>query len=225
MPRLLLFDVDMTLLWSGGAGTKAMNLAFQELFGLPDGFANVEFSGRTDRAICLDALRLHVIEGDHEALLERFKQRYQRLLPETLRRTEGHLMPGIGDLLEALGHRDGVRLGLATGNFRRGAELKLAHYGIDRFFLDGGFGDDSEDRAELVRAAIERLADGVSPRDVLVIGDTPHDVASARANGAVAVAVATGPHSQEELTRCGADLVFPSFADWQKAAAILLGET
>lgn len=221
--RVLLFDIDNTLLWSGGAGTQAMNRAFYDMFGIEDGFARVEFSGRTDRYIFAEALRQHGIRGDEPALLREFRERYCALLPQALREKQGRLMPGFPHLLEALAARPGVRLGLATGNFRESAYLKLRHYGLDRFFPDGAFGEESENRDDIVRLALARLADGASPSDVLVIGDTPHDVASALANGVVAVAVATGRHSLEELRQAGAHILFPDFSDWQEAARTLLG--
>jgi len=223
VPRLLLFDVDNTLLWSGGAGSRAMGLAFHDLFGIDDGFKRVEFSGRTDRYILAEALRQHGVGGDyaqHEAL---FRERYYAYLPQALREGQGKLMPGFPMLLEDLSRRPGVRLGLATGNFSRGAQLKLARYGIDGYFSDGAFGEESEDRSVIVRRALERLGEGLSPAEVMVIGDTPHDVSSAKACDVVAVGVATGRNTVDELRGCGADLVFEDFSDWRRAAATLTG--
>ena len=222
MPKLVLFDIDNTLLWSGGAGGKAMNLAFRDLFGIDDGFARVEFSGRTDRSIFAEGLRLHRIQGDEDVLLQQFMEQYFSLLPTALSETTGRLMPGFPQLLEALQRRLDVWLGLATGNFRRSGYLKLARYGVDSFFPDGGFGEESEERADIVRAAVERLAPGLDMTDVVVVGDTPHDVDSALAWGAVAVGVATGRHSVDDLKACGAHLTFSDFADWEGTADALL---
>ncbi len=221
MTRLLLFDVDNTLLWSGGAGSMAMGLAFHDLFGVQDGFKRVEFSGRTDRYILSEALRLHGIDGDYEAHQARFLERYYTHLPQALRERQGKLMPGFPALLDGLAGRPEVRLGLATGNFSRAAQLKLAHYGIDGYFSGGGFGEESEDRAVIVRRAIERLGEGLPSVEAVVIGDTPHDISSAKANGAIAVGVATGSNPVDELRELGADLVFEDFADWREAAARL----
>lgn len=141
MSRVVLFDIDNTLLYTGGAGSFAMNLAFNELFGIADGFARVEFSGRTDLWIFEQGLLEHGIEG---ARLDEFTSRYYELLPEALRQREGYLMPGFPQLLEAL--RDaGAPLGLATGNFSEGARIKLEYYGIAEYFKGGGFGEVSLD--------------------------------------------------------------------------------
>lgn len=221
MPRLLLFDIDNTLLWSGGAGMMAMSLAFHDLFGIEDGFKSVEFSGRTDCYILAEALRQHGIGDDCAQHQARFMERYCSHLPQALRERQGRLMPGFPMLLEELSRHPEVRLGLATGNFSRSAHLKLAHFGIDRYFSDGAFGEDSEDRTVIVRRALEKMAEGLSPAEVMVIGDTPHDVSSAKACDAVAVAVATGRNTADELRDCGADLVFEDFSDWRQAAATL----
>ena len=223
MTRLLLFDVDNTLLWSGGAGGKAMGLAFRDLFGIEDGFKRVEFSGRTDRYILTTALRQHGIDGDFDEHQVRFLERYYTHLPQALREREGKLMPGFPALLEDLSGRPDIRLGLATGNFSHAAQLKLAHYGIDGYFSGGGFGEESEDRAVIVRRAIERLGEGLPSAEAVIIGDTPHDVSSAKANGAIAVGVATGTNSVEELRESGADLVFQDFTDWRLAVATMTG--
>jgi len=221
--RLVLFDVDNTLLWSGGAGSLAMGRAFRDLFGIEDGFKAIEFSGRTDRYILAEALRRAGINGVYERHQERFLERYYSHLPQTLAEMQGRLMPGFPELLEALAAEPEVRLGLATGNFSRAAGFKLAHYGIDRYFGGGGFGEESEDRSVIVRNAVERLGAGLPGAEAVVIGDTPHDVSSARANGALAVAVATGGHSAEQLRDSGADLVFDDFSDWRGAASTLAG--
>ena len=223
MARLLLFDVDNTLLWSGGAGSRAMGLAFRDLFGIEDGFKRVEFSGRSDRYILAEALRQHDIGGDYAQHETRFLERYCAYLPQALRELQGGLMPGFPMLLDALGRRPGVRLGLATGNFSQGAQLKLARYGIDGYFSGGAFGEESEDRTVIVRRALERLGEGLPAAEAMVIGDTPHDISSARACGAVAVGVATGHNTVDELRRCGAALVFEDFSDWRRAAAMLTG--
>ena len=225
MATFFLFDVDKTLVDSGGAGGRAMNLAFAQLFGIDEGFAGIGLAGRTDTAIFRDAVGVHGLDGEFPALLARFQETYCSILPSTLAESEGYVLPGVRELLAGLRATPGAFLGLATGNFHEAARLKLARFDLYDFFLAGGYGDDSEDRAELVAIAIERLAaasgeDG--PREVYVIGDTPLDIAAAQANGARSLAVATGFFSADELTAAGAGLVFPDFSSWQAVLDALL---
>ncbi len=220
-PTVVLFDIDNTILWTGGAGSRAMALAFRDLYGIEDGFRGVEFSGRTDTAIFRDALRAHgLLDGHFEEELRRFKEAYFARLPFTLRSaTGGGVYPGIRELAERLRER-GAAVGLETGNFRESGLLKLRHFGVDALFRDGGFGDDAEDRAELVRIAIRRLQpDGDA--DVYVVGDTPHDIAAAKANGAFALGVATGKSSVAELRAAGADAAVPDCSDVDAVLRIL----
>jgi len=228
LPRLFLFDIDNTLLNSGGAGANAMTLAFHEVFGVADAFAGVEYTGRSDIAIFRDAALAHHldVDGAFPELLARFRETYLRLLPEALRKTTGRVMPGIPEVLGALEKTPATHLGLATGNFSRSARLKLEYYGLGRYFRAGGFGEDSEQRDEIVARAIERLAalaGEEGPYRTFVIGDTPLDVAAALANGAAAVGVATGTFSADSLMEAGAALVFPDLSHWQDVVATLLG--
>ncbi|HWO94341.1 MAG TPA: HAD family hydrolase, partial [Dehalococcoidia bacterium] len=138
MTALVLFDIDNTLLYTGGAGSAAMRLAFADVFGIPDGFAKVEFQGRTDRLILRDALRIHGLpDAALDARFDDFRAAYLVHLARLLEEYEGHLKPGLPDLLECLS-RAGLRLGLATGNVREGAFRKLRHYGLDGYFERGG---------------------------------------------------------------------------------------
>jgi phosphoglycolate phosphatase-like HAD superfamily hydrolase len=226
--RVLLFDIDNTLLYSGGAGSLAMTQVFREMFGIDDGFAGIEFSGRTDRFILKAALDTNAIEDEFEGCLEAFVDGYYALLPRILAEKQGTLMPGFPELLAALSRTEGVKLGLATGNFSGGARHKLTHYGIEDFFLNGvgligGFGEESLDRADVVKVAISSIGAKAALEDVLVIGDTPKDIASALDNGVVAVGVATGSYGVNELRDSGAHLVFEDFSDWERAAGVLSG--
>jgi len=227
LARLFLFDVDNTLLNSGGAGAQAMTLAFEEVFGVADAFAGIEYTGRSDIAIFRDAALAHNldVDGHLPELLGRFRESYFRVLPQTLRQTTGRVMPGMPEVLAALEETPGAHLGLATGNFSLSARLKLEYYGLDRFFQTGGFGEDSDDRTQIVAQGIERLAalaGDRGPHRTVVIGDTPLDVAAALANGVVAVGVATGTFSLQALKDAGAALVFPDFSRWQDVTAALL---
>ena len=224
MNRLILFDIDNTLLYTGGAGTVAFEIAFREMFGIKDGFARVEFSGRTDLYIFAEGLRQHGIQGGHDKYLGEFLTRYYSHLGRNLGERNGHLMPGFPQLLEALSQRDGIRMGLATGNFSQAAWMKLEHYGIKQYFSGGIFGEVSIDRSEMVRLGLGEIVRELRPEDVVIIGDTPHDVSSALDNGLVAVGVATGNYSVDQLRESGAQMVFQDFSDWQGAAARLSGE-
>jgi len=225
LAKLFLFDVDKTLVDSRGAGGRAMNLAFAQLFGIDQGFAGIDFAGRTDTAIFRDAVGVHRLDGHFPALLARFQEAYYSMLPSTLAEVQAYALPGVRELLAGLQAAPGAFLGLATGNFREAARLKLGRFGLYDLFQAGGYADDSEDRAELVAVAIERLAevsgeDGL--REVYIIGDTPLDIAAAQANGARSVAVATGFFSADQLTAAGAGLVFPDFSSWQVVLDALL---
>jgi len=224
MLKLLLFDVDGTLILTGGAGIRAMNLAFAELFGVESGLADVEVAGRIDTAILRAALTKHGITYESfSEIVERFRDAYCRHLAQTLvEAKDGRVLPGVRELLVALHSKPGVRLSLATGNFRRGAEIKLSYYGLWHFFDDGAFGEDTEARADLIGVAKRELVDeGQESSGVYVFGDTVHDVEAAHANDAIAVAVATGFTSEETLRVAQPDFLFPDFSDWRGVLAAL----
>lgn len=212
----MLFDIDGTLLASGGAGRAAMEEALLQVFGLERLRGRVEFSGRTDRAISSDLLQLHEVEVT-PANLQRFLSTYLQLLPGHLAQNQGQVLPGILALLQVLGQRDDAILGLLTGNIREGARRKLHHYGLAHHFRFGGYGDHHLDRCDVAREALAELhrhIDGSVPNDrVWVIGDTPLDVRCARAIGAQAVAVATGWHSMEELAAEKPDYLLKDLSD------------
>jgi phosphoglycolate phosphatase len=222
MLKLLLFDIDGTLVLTGGAGIRAMNLAFAELFGVESGLADVEVAGRIDMAILRAALAKHniVCEAFPETV-ERFRDVYCRHLARTLvEAKDGRVLPGVRELLSAVRSKPDVLLSLATGNFRRGAELKLSYYGLWQYFDDGVFGDTHEDRAELIAVAKRNLLpDGRGA--VYVVGDTVHDIEAARANGAIAVAVASGFTSEEALRAATPDFLFHDLSDWHGVLAKL----
>ena len=220
MRKLLLFDIDGTLVLTGKAGLRGMNRALHEVFGQPRALEGIPVAGRTDWAILTDAVRLYGRELD-EALLDDLRARYVACLAEEIEHTgEGTkaVMPGIRPALDALAERDDVLVGLLTGNFIEGARVKLGHFDLWRYFRFGAFGDDAADRNLLVPVAVGRARafgwPDVAASDVIVIGDTPADVACAHAAGATAVAVATGGSSVEELRATGAEFVFEDLADY-----------
>jgi len=213
---LCLFDIDGTLLLKASAAhAQAVVEAMGEVYGLagrPDG--PLQAAGRTDLEIArqlalLGGITAERFDDGRDDFRVAASEAYARLVPDDL---SAHVAPGIVEVLEALAARDGVRLAVLTGNLEPIAHLKLARAGLGRFFErgQGGFGSDHEDRTEL--PAIARARAGGYPRaDTVIIGDTPRDIACARADGVRCVAVATGPYSAAELD--GADVVLESAHD------------
>lgn len=214
---ILLFDIDGTLVRTGGAGKAAMEAALCEEFGVALSAEEVPYSGRTDRAIGRDLLTAHRLDPS-PANQDRLVDGYLSRLPGRLAALGGEVCPGIRELLARLHGRADLGVGLLTGNVRRGAQLKLGHFGLwdDHFPLGGGFGDDHESRDDLARAAVRGLREWYDfrPEDVWVIGDTPLDIQCARAVGAKVVGVATGWHELSELA--AADVALPDLADWSR---------
>ena len=214
--NICLFDIDGTLLNSGGAGKAALEGALLGEFGLAALQGQVPYSGRTDRAIIRDLLRLHDIAESPDCW-ERLVSGYLRRLPACLRTHQGRVLPGIEALLKELAGRQEVAVGLLTGNLRAGARLKLGHYGLFDYFAFGGFGDRHWERDDVARealAAVQAHLNGrASPERIWVVGDTPLDVQCARAIGAKVAAVATGWHSLAELAASGPDLLLTDLSD------------
>jgi phosphoglycolate phosphatase-like HAD superfamily hydrolase len=226
MRAVCLFDIDGTLLTTGGAGQLAMERALAHLFGIEQIDGEILAAGRTDRAITSDLFAANGVELT-DAAWDRFLSEYLRQLPETLRELPGRVLPGVVSLLEKLAARDDVSLGLLTGNFRDGATIKLRHYAIDQHFEYGGFGDDHRDRDDVARVAFAqaelRLQRRLNREQVWVIGDTPSDVRCARAIGARAVAVATGIYSQAELEQTRPDMLFRDLEDFNPLLERMIG--
>lgn len=223
-PKLVLFDIDGTLLTSGGAGERALHLAVKEAFGIDDGLGGIEIAGRTDSGIARQIFAAHGIEPSPQNLAHLFDC-YLHHLALLLPQLQGRLLPGIIPLLDALHARDDVVLGLLTGNLQRGAELKLTHYGVWHYFEFGAFADDHHDRNELGRFAAARASEKHGAEfpvgRIFVLGDTPHDVSCARAFGAKAIAVATGRHTRKELAACAPDAVFDDLENLESVLAAL----
>lgn len=214
--KLLLFDIDGTLIHSGGAGKIAMERAFEKVYGVPDAFGNTQLMGRTDPSILREVLDKQGLAWT-ESETEKFREFYFWFLEEELEkpRQGKRLCPGILPLLSSLQNKHDLELGLLTGNWRYGGQLKLRHFGIDGFFKIGAFADDSIRREDLVPIAMERYYNTGGIRlekgDVFVIGDTPLDIRCARPHGVRIVAVATGAHSLEQLKAENPDHAFENF--------------
>jgi len=227
--RLFLFDVDGTLVTARGAGRAAFGRALQATYGTPGAVDVYDFRGKTDPRIVWDLMRG---AGLDDAAITRGLDAFFAAYLEELRRAIGdgsrvQVMPGVAAVVSALAARDDALVGLLTGNIEAGARLKLAPTGLWPLFSVGAFGSDDMDRRRLPAIARAR-ARLVAGRDfpfarVTIIGDTPLDVDCARACGAVAVAVATGQHPQEELAACEPDHIFADFTDVARALAALTG--
>jgi phosphoglycolate phosphatase len=216
--KIVLFDIDGTLIRTGRAGSRAMNRAFEDLFGVPRAFDEIPMAGRTDRGILEEgAERAGVKLGDRN--VQRFRDRYYQRLVEALGEPspDKRVLPGVRTLLDTLAVREDIFLALLTGNCEQGARIKLEHFDLWEFFRGGAYGDDVADRNALFGMAMTRVFDcGVGPvraHDVIVIGDTVLDVACAKAAGARSVAVATGPSGVGALQAAGADVVMEDLRD------------
>ncbi len=208
--RLLLFDIDGTLIHSGGAGVHALKSAFTERFGVIDDLHDIEIAGMTDSGIVVSILNKHKIPATNENI-SGFLDSYVHFLSLELPRRVGRLLPGVLELLEKLKSRPHLVLALLTGNVSRGAQLKLEHYGVWHFFEFGAFADDHHDRNRLGTVARARAKEKhgrqFSASEIDVIGDTPRDIACGKAFGARTIAVATGTWSRDQLAKYQPDFL------------------
>lgn len=221
---VILFDVDSTLVSCGGAGRAAMSAALRAMVGHDDAL-DFSFAGGTDRAIARRALEGSGRAAD-DAAIDDFLARYLALLPAALDESARYrVLPGVTAVLDALEGREGVALGLGTGNVEAGAQIKLRRGGLWERFAFGGFGSDHEERARLIATGAARGAArlGVARAEcrVVVVGDTEKDVAAALANGAECVGVATGPTDVAALYAAGATAAFEDLADPRVLAYVL----
>ncbi len=225
-PLVLLFDLDGTLVRTGGAGVRAFERGFVEALGWAGALDGLSMAGRTDPSIAQEAARRRIGRDLSEPELAAVFAHYLACLPGELAAAPAYrVLPGVREFLEA--HRDdpGTRLGLGTGNLEPGAHLKLARGGLDGYFAFGGYGSDARERTELLRVGIRRaeagLGERVPPERVVVIGDTPLDIAAGRAVGARTLSVATGPYAPAVLAEAGADAVFEDLGDLAAVVARL----
>ena len=209
--HILFFDIDGTMLSTGGAGQRAMELALVEEFRIRFPFEDVLTAGRTDCGIADEIFSKYQLE-DSPKERHRFMSSYLERLPECLKTLPGALLPGVTELLDQLHKLDNVHLSLLTGNYVEGAWIKLRHFGIDHYFQSGGYGDDHPHRDDVAKLALhnvcEHLNRQVDGHDACVIGDTPADIRCARAINARAAAVATGVYSRNQLSPYSPDHLF-----------------
>lgn len=226
---LFLFDIDGTLINSSRIGRAALGRALLDVFNTMGALDTYEFAGKTDRRIVRD---LMMAEGwSSEAIESRLPELDERMAEagRVLFTTETiWACPGIPSLLDTLQLRDGVTLGLLTGNIRHTTPLKLRAAGIDpSLFIDGAYGSDSLDRNDLFEIAVDRVRRTTGLEftgdDVIIIGDTPADIRCAREGGGKAVAVATGPFTAELLGSYQPDYLFADLANTEEVVKVLLG--
>lgn len=227
--RVVLFDLDETLLTSGGAGRRALERAVREVAGVAAPLDIVPYAGRTDPAILRDLLTALGLAATADRMAAIFERYVARLDEEMGRGSSGRLLPGAAETIAALSGRPGVHPGVLTGNIAAGARIKMRPFGLVERLPFGAFGDDAPERPDLLPIALERwrawMGNGCGPacdmRDVYVVGDTVHDVAVARAWGARAVAVGTGRRQpRQALLEARPDFFFEDLA----AAAPLIEE-
>jgi len=213
---LFLWDIDGTLIASGGAGMLALQTGLRHALGIEGALDDIDFAGRTDRWIVrriFDKFRVPHNEENFTRLIDG----YIAALPAALANPRARVLPGVREILAAAAARDDVAQGLLTGNLRRGAQTKLGHHGLWEFFPFGGFADDGELRNDIsphaLRRAHEHARITFAPECVWVIGDTPHDIECGRVIGARTLAVATGSHTVAQLVHHQPDAVLPDLAD------------
>ncbi len=213
--RLVLFDIDGTLIDSGGAGVRSLDLAMKELFSIENGFQGISMAGKTDTQIIKEGLMKHDLSpnGGIDAVINA----YLKHLKREIQNDRKHVKPGIYEVLEELRPLQDLGLGLLTGNLEQGARIKLEPFKLNDYFLTGAFGSDDEDRNNLLPIAVKRFKELFRKRieidNCIIVGDTPRDVECAHIYGAICIGVATGPYSYATLSEAGADYVVHDLSD------------
>jgi len=216
--KVFLFDIDQTLINTGGAGLRGLDRACLKLFGLQNAMEGISPHGKTDPAIVREILRRKLgSETPTNTDIASILDSYTSFLKEEVHTSATYrVLPGVQTLLDQLAARGDVLVGLATGNIELGARIKLERGGLNPYFSFGGFGSDAEDRTELVRKAAEKAAHKnggfIAPSNIFVIGDTPLDIDAGNRAGFKTVGVATGSYSVEQLLACGAMIAVSDLA-------------
>jgi phosphoglycolate phosphatase-like HAD superfamily hydrolase len=207
--RLVLFDIDGTLIDSGGAGVRALDLSMKELFAVENAFQGISMAGKTDTQIIREGLVKHELSTDKT--IDAVINAYLRYLAQEINNDRKHVKPGIYEILVELQTLSNVGMGLLTGNLEKGARIKLEPFGLNEYFPSGAFGSDDEDRNNLLPIAVKRFEKlsrmEIEISECIVVGDTPRDVECAHIYGAICIGVATGPYSYDILVEAGADYV------------------
>jgi phosphoglycolate phosphatase len=225
---LVLFDIDGTLIDTGGAGMRALDRVFAELYERPGVFANYSFSGKVDQRILKDAFQQLWQRDPTLAEMGTVRSGYLQRLDEELAATPQlyKVLPGVRELLDSL-RSEGIATGLATGNLAEGAERKLVLGNLWQYFPFGGYGSDHEQRGELTRIGIERARQhtgtNYAPEDVVIVGDSPLDIKAARYNDARVIGVLTGWDPPESMVSAKPDLLLDDLSDTDAVMAFVLG--
>jgi len=213
--RLVLFDIDGTLIDSGGAGVRSLDLALNDLFSIENGFHGISMAGKTDTQIIKEGIIKHGLSAN--GTIDAVIKAYLNYLRREINNDRKHVKPGIYEVLEELKPLQDLGLGLLTGNIEEGARIKLEPFRLNEYFPAGAFGSDDEDRNNLLPIAVKRFEElfqqKIEADNCIIVGDTPRDVECAHIYGAMCIAVATGPYSYDDLIEAGADYVVHDLSD------------
>ncbi|MFT3869605.1 MAG: haloacid dehalogenase-like hydrolase [Nibricoccus sp.] len=216
MKTLLLWDIDCTLIDSGGAGERGLRFSLKHEFGIEDDFAWLEYFGRTDLWIARTILEHHFGRAS-AGEIRRFLDGYLKGLSQEMHNPRARVLPGVAEIVRHVASQPDIAQGLLTGNLQSGAQIKLSHLQLWSSFPFGAFADDAEDRNDLGPHALRRASSyhgrQFTPDQVFVIGDTPHDIACGKAVGARTIAVATGRYSLEQLRSHGPTAALHDLSD------------
>lgn len=222
--RLLLWDIDATLVTTAGAGDQALKRVIVERYGVHDDLHDIEIAGRTDTAIARSILRKYEVVESSENV-GAFLNDYLAQLGELLPQLDGRVLPGVREILDRMRAKSNRILALLTGNLRRGAQLKLERYGLWDYFAFGAFADDHHDRNELGafarKRALEMHGHEFAAAHIDVIGDTGHDIACGKVFGARTIAVETGSWTRAQLAECDPDFLFHDLSEVDEVFATL----
>lgn len=227
--RLILFDVDGTLIDSGGAGRRSLNSSFFELTGIKEGIKGIIPDGMTDPMIILEMFRKRLGRDPTATEFKKMKSLYLHTLREEVYLSKDYkVLSGVYKLLKKLSRDKRFLLGLGTGNFEEGAKIKLGRANLNRFFPFGGFGSDSIDRVEIIKIGSKRgkklsLSEDMEVEAVFIVGDTPYDIRAGKQAGVETIAVASGNFTKEELEEECPTVALPSLENAEDSLRLIIG--